>query len=76
MDESARLARMEAKLDSLMSYLEAKEKSQEKHNDLFYLARDKINELETKQKTAWSVISVIATVCGAIGSYLVSYFKG
>lgn len=76
MDESVRLARMEAKLDHLREYLEAKDKSQEKHNDLFYKTRDKVNEMEAKQKGAWVVITVMASVLSAVSTFVISLFKG
>lgn len=72
MDDSSRLARMEAKLDAMMAYIEKMDTTQEKHNDFFYATRDKVNDLESRNRGAWLVIGIFS----AMVSFLVSLFKG
>ena len=72
MDESVRLARMEAKLDAVLDRLEARDRAQDKHNELFYMTRDKVNEMDARAKGGWFVITIIAGLVSAI----VSFFGG
>jgi hypothetical protein len=71
MDESVRLARMEAKLDQFIDLLERIESSQAKHNDLFYMTRDKVNDMDSRQKGAWFIVGIFS----AVVSFLVSLFN-
>jgi hypothetical protein len=71
MDESVRLARIEAKLDQFIDLLERIESSQAKHNDLFYMTRDKVNDMDSRQKGAWFIVGIFS----AAVSFLVSLFN-
>ena len=66
-----RLARMEAKLDQFIDLLERIESSQAKHNDLFYMTRDKVNDMDSRQKGAWFIVGIFS----AVVSFLVSLFN-
>ena len=71
MDESVRLARMEAKIDQCLDLFERMEKAQGKHNDLFYMTRDKVNDMDSRAKGAWFIVGIFS----AIVSFLVSHFN-
>ena len=76
MDESVRLARMEAKLDSLKDGLEEQIRRQDKINDLFFATRDKVNDMDSRQRGAWFVVTIISGIVSALSATLVSIFKG
>lgn len=67
----SRLARMEEKLDALIASLERREQSQDRHNELFYRARDKVNEMDARSKGAWFAVGIFSAVI----SFLVSFFN-
>jgi hypothetical protein len=70
MDESVRQARIETKLDHLLDLMERQERAQAKHNDLFYLVRDKVNDMDSKNKGAWFVVGVFSAVVSFLVSFL------
>lgn len=71
MDESVRLARIEAKLDQFMDLIQRIESGQAKHNDLFYRTRDKVNDMDSRAKGAWFIVGIFS----AAVSFLVSFFN-
>lgn len=70
MDESVRLARMEAKLDALLDRLREREEAQAKHNAAFYIVRDQVNEIRANAKGGWFVIGIFAAAASFISSMI------
>lgn len=71
MDESVRLARMEAKLDHIIENHSRFEREQAKHNDFLYATRDKVNDMDSRAKGAWFIVGIFS----AAVSFLVSFFN-
>jgi hypothetical protein len=63
---------MEAKLDALMDVVEKMDSANEKLSARLDVTRDKVNDMESKQKGAWFVVGIVASVV----SWLVSTLKG
>lgn len=69
--EGERLARLEGKIDVMSEYLRAHIDSQEKHNDIFYRNRDKVERMEAKH----GAISALAVFMSGLISIIAGFFS-
>lgn len=68
--ESERLARLEGKIDVMNEYLRDHMEEQDKHNEIFYRNRDKVERMEAKH----GVISALAVFMSGLISIIAGFF--